>query len=33
MKLSTRPRLWLPPKSAFTGFQFPAEAIVIAVRW
>jgi hypothetical protein len=25
--------LWLPPKSEFTGFRFPAEAIVVAVRW
>jgi hypothetical protein len=23
----------LPPKSAFTGFRFPAEVIVVAVRW
>jgi hypothetical protein len=33
VKLSTRPRPWLPPKSAFTGFRFPAEVIVAAVRW
>ena len=33
MKLSTRPRPWLPPKSAFTGFRFPADVIVVAVRW
>jgi transposase-like protein len=33
VKLSTRPRPWLPPKSAFTGFRFPAEVIVVAVRW
>ena len=33
MKLSTRPRPSLPPKSAFTGFRFPAEVIVVAVRW
>ena len=26
-------RPWLPPKSAFTGFRFPAEVIVVAVRW
>jgi transposase-like protein len=33
VKLSTRPRTWLPPKSAFAGFRFPAEVIVVAVRW
>jgi transposase-like protein len=33
MKSSTRPRPWLPPKSAFTGFRFPPEVIVVAVRW
>ena len=33
MKLSSRPRPWLPPKSAFAGFRFPAEVIVVAVRW
>src|SRR3954452_19502070 len=27
-----RSRPWLPPKSAFTGFRFPAEVIVVAVR-
>jgi transposase-like protein len=32
VKSSTRPRTWLPPKSAFTGFRFPAEVIVVAVR-
>ena len=32
MKLSSRPRVWLPPKSAFAGFRFPAEVIVVAVR-
>jgi transposase-like protein len=31
--LSIRPRPWLPPKSAFTGFRFPADVIVVAVRW
>jgi transposase-like protein len=30
---STRSRLWLPPKSAFAGFRFPREVIVLAVRW
>ena len=33
MKLSIRPRLWLLPTSAFAGFRFPAEVIVVAVRW
>ena len=33
MKSSSRPRPWLPPKSAFAGFRFPAEVIVVAVRW
>jgi transposase-like protein len=33
VKLSIRPRPWLPPKSAFAGFRFPAEVIVVAVRW
>jgi hypothetical protein len=33
VKLSTRPRPWLPPKSAFAGFRFPADVIVVAVRW
>jgi transposase-like protein len=33
VKVSSRPRPCLPPKSAFAGFRFPAEAIVVAVRW
>jgi transposase-like protein len=33
VKLSNRPRSWLPPKSAFTGFRFPPDVIVVAVRW
>jgi transposase-like protein len=33
VKLSNRPGLLLPPKSAFAGFRFPSEAIVVAVRW
>jgi transposase-like protein len=33
VKSSTRPRPWLPPTSAFAGFRFPTEVIVIAVRW
>src|SRR5262245_14140171 len=31
--LSTHPRPQLPPRSAFTGFRFPADVIVVAVRW
>jgi transposase-like protein len=26
-------RPWSPPRSAFAGFRFPAEVIVVAVRW
>jgi transposase-like protein len=26
-------RPWSPPRSAFTGFRFPADVIVVAVRW
>src|SRR5258706_15936674 len=33
MKMSHLPGLRLPPKSAFMGFRFPAEVIVVAVRW
>ena len=33
MKLSIGSRTLLPPKSAFAGFRFPAEVIVVAVRW
>jgi transposase-like protein len=33
VKLSIRSRSWSPPKSAFTGFRFPSEVIVVAVRW
>jgi hypothetical protein len=33
VKLSSRLRPWLPPKSAFAGFRFPAEVIIVAVRW
>jgi transposase-like protein len=33
VKSSIRPLPWLPPKSAFAGFRFPAEVIVVAVRW
>ena len=31
--LSSRPRPPLPSRSAFARFRFPAEAIVLAVRW
>src|SRR5690348_16603525 len=30
---SCRVRPSLPPRSAFAGFRFPAEVIVLAVRW
>jgi transposase-like protein len=33
VRSSIRPRPWLPPTTAFAGFRFPAEAIVVAVRW
>jgi len=33
VKLALRPRSPLPPGSAFAGFRFPAEVIVVAVRW
>jgi len=33
VKLSIRSRAFLPPKSSFARFRFPAEAIVVAVRW
>jgi transposase-like protein len=33
VKLTARPRPWSPPRSAFAGFRFPAEVIVVAVRW
>ena len=31
--LSIRPRPVLPPPSAFAGFRFPPEVIVVGVRW
>jgi hypothetical protein len=31
--LSTRRRVPSPVSSAFVGFRFPAEVIVVAVRW
>ena len=33
MKWVARSRPWCPPRSAFAGFRFPAEVIVLAVRW
>ncbi|MFG1955225.1 IS6 family transposase [Micromonospora sp. NPDC048830] len=33
MRSSTRVRSWSPPASAFVGFRFPPEVIVLAVRW
>jgi transposase-like protein len=33
VKSSTRLHPWLPPRSAFTGFRFPPEVIVVAVLW
>jgi transposase-like protein len=30
---AARSSVWSPPKSAFAGFRFPAEVIVVAVRW
>jgi transposase-like protein len=33
VKSSTRPDPWLPAKSAFAGFRFPPEVIVVGVRW
>jgi transposase-like protein len=32
VKVLSRPRFWLPPRSAFAGFRFPSEVIVVAVR-
>jgi transposase-like protein len=33
MTLSIRRSPSLQPRSAFVGFRFPAEVIVMAVRW
>ncbi|WP_433345465.1 IS6 family transposase [Micromonospora sp. CA-111912] len=33
MRSSSRVRPWSPPSSAFVGFRFPPEVIVLAVRW
>ena len=32
VKLATA-RAWTPPRSAFAGFRFPADVILVAVRW
>jgi transposase-like protein len=32
MRSVTR-RGWSPPVSAFVGFRFPPEVIVVAMRW
>jgi transposase-like protein len=33
MKLAARPRPMMPPRSAFAGFRFPPDVIMVAVRW
>jgi transposase-like protein len=33
VRFSSGPRPLLPPKTAFAGFRFPPEVIVVAVRW
>ena len=33
MKSATPCRPWSPARSACAGFRFPAEVIVVAVRW
>jgi IS6 family transposase len=33
VKHAARSGVWSPPSSAFAGFRFPAEVIVVAVRW
>ncbi len=33
MKHAPLSRAWTPPRSAFAGFRFPADVIVVAVRW
>lgn len=30
---STSVRSWSPPRSAFAGFRFPPDVIVVAIRW
>ncbi len=33
VKVSSCRRRWLSSKSAFAGFRFPPDVIVVAVRW
>jgi len=33
MRATHRFRRSIPPRSAFAGFRFPADVIVLAVRW
>ena len=33
MKHAAQSRCWSPPRSAFAGFRFPPDVIVVAVRW
>ena len=33
MKRAAQSRSWSPARSAFAGFRFPAEVIVVAVHW
>jgi transposase, IS6 family len=33
VKTETSVRSWSQPGSAFAGFRFPPEVIVVAVRW
>jgi transposase-like protein len=33
VKHAGQSRRWSAPRSAFAGFRFPAEVIVVAVRW
>jgi hypothetical protein len=32
VKPGARSRVWSPPRSAFAGFRFPAEVILVAVN-
>jgi transposase-like protein len=33
VKRAAQSRSWSPARSAFAGFRFPADVIVLAVRW
>jgi transposase-like protein len=33
MRIAQRPRPSTPPRSAFAGFRFPPDVIMLAVRW